>query len=170
VASFDQAVTITLEHEGGYYQNPKSGEVVNMGITQAFLLAHHLPASVDDVKKLTRVGAINLYRLYFWAPMRLTEIKDQTLAAKVFDLGVNQGPETSSALLQGAINDEWGRECLTVDGRIGDLTIGCANTGDAVKILGALRQRAADHYQKLAEEDPEKYAGDLKGWLIRLAS
>jgi lysozyme family protein len=169
VSDFDQAVQITLSHEGGYAQNLKTGEVVNMGITQAFLAAHHLPSTVDDVQELTRPAAINLYRLYFWTPMRLQEIKDQTLAAKVFDLAVNLGIGTSAALLQGAINDEWGHECLTVDGKIGELTIGCANTADPLKVLATLRVRAEAHYRELVQSNPE-LAVDLKGWLIRLAS
>jgi lysozyme family protein len=169
MADFDQAVSITLEHEGGFFQNSRTGEVVNMGITQDFLASHGLPSTVEDVKELTRAGAINLYRLYFWSPMRLAEITDQTLAAKVFDLGVNQGPGTSAELLQQAANDNTGGEGLKVDGKIGSLTIVCANECDPVKLLAALRVHAAAHYRKIAAENPE-LAPNLKGWLIRLAS
>ena len=169
MAVFDEAVQITLGHEGGFFQNAKTGEVVNMGITQKFLAAHNLPSSVDDVRNLTRPAAINLYRIYFWTPMRMAEIKDQALAAKVFDIGVNQGPETSIRLFQGAINDEWGREWLRTDGIAGEATVGCANASDAAKLMAAFRARAKDHYLELAERNPA-LKGDLKGWLDRLAS
>jgi lysozyme family protein len=169
VAVFDEAVQITLEHEGGFFQNEKTGEVVNMGITQKFLAEHHLPSSVDDVRNLTRPAALNLYRPYFWTPMRMAELKDQALAAKVFDVGVNQGPEIAIKLFQGAINDEWGREWLRTDGIPGAATIGCANASDPVKLIAAFRARAKDHYIELAEKNPA-LKDDLKGWLRRLAS
>jgi lysozyme family protein len=169
LAVFDEAVQITLGQEGGFFQNAKTGEVVNWGITQKFLAAHNLPSSVDDVRNLTKPAAINLYRIYFWTPMRMSEIKDQALAAKVFDVGVNQGPSTSAALFQGAINDEWGREWIRTDGIIGEATIGCANASDPVKLITAFRARAKDHYIELAEKNP-KLKDDLAGWLARLAS
>src|SRR5579862_8605983 len=155
MADFEPAVQITLDHEGGFYQNPNTGEVVNMGITQKFLLRNSLPCTVDDIRNLSRSAAINLYRMYFWQPMHLSELKDQTVAAKVFDIGVNQGPGTSVTLLQGAVNDEWGRECLEPDGIVGPATIGLANESDPAKLLAAFRSRAEEHYRKIAENPEE---------------
>jgi lysozyme family protein len=88
----------------------------------------------------------------------------------VFDLGVNQGPGTSTELLQGAVNEVGPKpEQLAVDGKIGPATIIMVNASDPVKLLAAFRTRAAAHYRKIAQEDPA-LAPDLKGWLIRLAS
>jgi lysozyme family protein len=169
MSDFDAAVQITLAHEGGFFQNSKTGEVVNMGITKKFLAIHLLPSTIDDVRNLARPAAINLYRTYFWGPMNLALLTDQTLAAKVFDLGVNLGPSTAAKLFQGAINDEWGHNWLRLDGKIGPATIGTANHADPVKLLAALRVRAEDHYRYLAATDPN-FKSDLNGWLIRLAT
>jgi lysozyme family protein len=158
-----------LSHEGGFFDNMKTGEIVNMGITQKFLDAHNLPCTAEDVRILTRAAAINLYGAFFWVPLRLAELKNQDLAAKVFDLAVNVGPETAVKLFQAAINDEWGHNWVAVDGKIGAVTLGCANNADPVLVLALLREHAENHYRDVAEKNPN-VKDDLAGWLARLAS
>lgn len=142
---------------------------MNIGITQKFLSSQGLPSSIDEDRILTRDQAISFYRKYFWGPMRLAEIAYQALAARVFDLGANQEPETAGALLQGAIHNLWNRTWLRSDGKIGSATFGIANQSDPVKLLEAFRRRAADHYNEIADKN-SALKPDLNRWLIRLAS
>jgi len=175
MADFSKAVAVTLENEGGFFQNASTGELVNHGITAAFLAAHGLPSSFDDVRNLSFATATELYLKYFWSPMGVAAIADQTLAAKVFDVAVNQGEEWAEEELQNAVNDISTSMAVTpdspiaVDGHIGPQTIAAVNAVDPAALLAAFRARAAWRYRQVAAANP-KLAGDLAGWLARLAS
>jgi lysozyme family protein len=169
MANFNEAVQITLAHEGGFFENIETGEVVNHGITAKFLAAHGLPHSIDDVRALSIFNAAVLYRTYFWTPMCVGALTDQTLAGKVFDVGVNEGEEWAEEELQNAVNDITGVGHIAVDGHIGPQTIAAANALDPVALLASFRARAAARYRQVASANPN-LAEDLKGWLARLAA
>ena len=60
MADFNQAVVLTLKHEGGFVDNPADpGGATNMGITQ-----RDLPGV--DIRNLSTPLAMNYYREHFW--------------------------------------------------------------------------------------------------------
>ena len=170
MADFDLAIPITLAHEGGFFHNTTTGEVVNMGITLTTLrslqvLRTNGPATPDDinfVRTLTEDEAREIYRSEYWDKLCLDAIDSQDVAAKVFDLAVNMGVVTSARILQQAVG-------VPVDGIVGPHTIGAANTTDPVALLGMIRSRAATRYWQIATENP-LLAENLPGWLHRLNS
>ncbi len=170
MADFNLAIPITLEHEGGFFHNLTTGEVVNMGVTLAtlrslgILKTSGLPTTGDIafVRGLTMDEVEQIYREQYWNHLELDQINDQAVAAKVFDLAVNMGVVTAARILQQAVG-------VPADGIVGPHTIGAANATDPVALLGMIQSRAATQYQQIAIANPA-LAEDLPGWLRRLNS
>jgi len=165
MADFSKALAITLDNEGGFADRSQTtGEVVNRGITLAFLrgigeLTSTGPATPEDieyVRNLTPEHTTDLYWDYFWHPLSLTAIQDQNISNGVFDLGVNRWIEMPAKWLQQAV-------CVADDGCIGPKTIAAVNAADPVKTLISVRAAARAFYN-VAEP-----AADRPQWLARLA-
>ena len=94
MANFETAVQITLRNEGGFFHNRKTGEIVNRGVTLAFVrdCGHKADADEAYIRNLSEEEARTIYRKYFWERYHIGDINDQALANKVFDLTVNMGP------------------------------------------------------------------------------
>ena len=168
MADFEPAVAITLQHEGGFYHNPVTGEIVNYGITLKFVQSSGYKPDADEafIQNLSASQASAIYQTYFWDANHLGSIGDQSLANKAFDLTVNMGP-AALKLLQSAVN-ACGGQCA-VDGILGPVSIAQINGRDPAGLLAKFKEAAAERYRKIAE-DNSKLAGDLSGWLTRLNS
>lgn len=183
MAEFQPAIQKTLQNEGGFYQNPVTGEVVNFGITHWFLRTSGLlppnngPATEGEVayvKSLTASQAQGIYLQYFWLRPGYDKIPDsfQEVADKTFDLQVNTGHGTR--FLQQALNtcrvveQKLDSPDLVVDGSLGPKTLEALALYDPSDVLAALRTCAEIYYKEIAERDPKKHANDLAGWLARL--
>jgi lysozyme family protein len=163
MADFEPAVAITLQHEGGFYHNPVTGEIVNHGITLKFVESSGYKPDADEsfIQNLSTAEAFAIYRTYFWNRCHIGSIADQSLANKVFDLTVNMGPAALN-LLQSAVK-------CAVDGVLGQISIAQINARDPVELLAEYKELAAQRYKRIAAGNPE-LAGDLTGWLSRLNS
>ena len=172
MANFDPAVALTLQHEGGFYQNPVTGEVVNHGVTLKFVQSsgYKPDADVNFIRNLSVAEASQIYQIYFWNRYHIGSINDQNLANKVFDLTVNMGSGDANhpgalTLLQSAVN-ACGGACA-VDGVLGPISIGQINARDPTNLLAQYKQLTAQRYTAIATSNAE-LAGDLTGWLARL--
>ncbi len=172
MADFEPAVQLTLQHEGGFFHNPVTGEIVNYGVTLAFVRSCGYCPDPDEafIHNLTADQAREIYRRYFWDRYNIGAIRDQDLANKVFDLTVNMGPgggarEGALTLLQQAVNDCGGN--LAVDGHIGPKSIAAINALDPKRLLAAYRARAEGRYRAIAAGNRD-LAANLTGWLTRL--
>src|ERR1700675_3897552 len=88
------AIAATLVHEGVYVDNPNdAGHATNMGVTQA-----DMPG--QDMKLLTVDQAVAYYQQNYWKPL-YSQIQDQFLGSKIFDMGVLFGVGTAIKILQG---------------------------------------------------------------------
>jgi lysozyme family protein len=168
MAAFETALAITLEHEGGFFHNPVTGEIVNYGVTLKFVQSSGYKPDADEdfIRNLTVGEASQIYQTYFWDQYHIGGISDQNLANKAFDLTVNMGPGALK-LLQTAVNDCGG--CCEVDGVLGPLTIRHANLCDPAALLTRYKELAAARYTAIATGNSQ-LAGDLSGWLERLNS
>ncbi len=172
MADFEPAVTATLQHEGGFYHNPATGEIVNHGVTLTFVHSsgYNPGADEDFIRTLSVEEASRIYRTYFWDRYHIGSINDQSLANKVFDLTVNMGPGGPShagalTLLQSAAAALGGR--CAVDGVLGPVSIARINALDPAALLAGYKQLAAQRYTAIAAGNAQ-LAGDLTGWLARL--
>jgi len=174
MADFEPAVTLTLQHEGGFFHNPATGEIVNHGVTLTFVRSSGYKPDADEdfIRNLSVAEASQIYQTYFWDRYHIGSINDQTLANKAFDLTVNMGPGGPNhagalALLQSAVN-ACGGQC-TVDGVLGAISFAQINALDPANLLGKYKELVAARYTAIAAANP-KLAGDLTGWLARLNS
>lgn len=192
MSEFGPAIQKTLAAEGGYVdRSATTGEVVNMGLTCEFLrgigFLGNPPASgpctegeKQVIKSLSVVIAMQLYDKYIWEPRLCGKINDQTVAAKFFDLSVNEGsakiagrwvPE-ATVVLQRAINDARASSQdapLVVDGIIGPATIAAANACDPAILMASIRSEGAAVYFEIDIANPQDDQF-LHDWLARLNS
>ena len=165
MASFDAAIGLVLAREGGYKPagDGDPGGETNFGVTKR----DHPDV---DIRALTRDTAAAIYRRD-WDYLRLGEVKDQDVAAKVFDMTVNLGRQTAIRRAQRALNYLTPRHAeVTVDGYLGDETIAALNAADAERLLLALRAYHAARYVELVEGPDTRYETWAAGWLKRAMS
>lgn len=179
--AFDLAMEHAFGFEGGYVNDPvDKGGPTNFGITLATLkaaLGDHADLDLDgdvdadDVRKLTRDQAKEIYRERYWNRPGIWAIADPRVQSKVFDVGINCGPRTAIALLQKAINVARPASRVgpvEVDGVLGAQTLTALDRCDEDVLLGALCAEQRCFYLKVVEHDP-KQKRFLSAWLRRAA-
>lgn len=159
MADFMTACLKTLDWEGTYSNNPNDpGSETNWGITKR----DHPDV---DIGSLTKTQAIAIYRQSYWNPL-YDQISDQSVADKLFDLGVNQGMGTAVKLLQHALAFlEEGP--IVAEGVFGSITIAATNSADPAKLLAELKAQAAANYMRIVGARPASVQFAL-GWARRL--
>ena len=159
----------TFEKNGqivSVYENPRTGEVSNWGISLKWLKRIQPTATADDVRAITQQQATNLYRSYFWDICGLGQIADPGIAARVLDLNVNQGVPHGVMLLQQALN-------TTADGLLGPKTAIACNMMNPDLLYSALIRAATTRYQGIHDAEIGEYGQsvadrNLQQWIIRL--
>ncbi len=151
---FIRAITIVLRHEGGYVNNPADpGGETKYGISK-----RQYPSL--DIKNLSVKEAEKIYFEDYWMKYGFEAIPYDGLAAKVFDIGVNVGPQRAIRFMQeGAI--ELGAQ-IGIDGRIGPQTIAAVSMFDEESLIERFKENAKSYYLNL---DQPRFIG---GWLNRL--
>lgn len=169
MASFDEAIEVILDDEGGYAPQDNGRGAVNMGITQKTLDMHWIqfPSVCESiglprkVEGLTKQKSIDFYRQFFWLPW-FNSISSQAVANVLFTLAVNRGPawplKYSRVALAGL---NLVQPDLTITQRL--------NSADEQAALEALYDAAMDGYIAITEKNPALYADDLPGWEKRMA-
>ena len=158
MARFEGAIGTVLKHEGGYVNDPADpGGETKYGISKRSY--PHL-----NIKALTVEQAKAIYRKDFW---RYNRIKNQRVATKVFDMGVNMGPSTAHRILQQALRN-LGQQ-ITVDGKFGPRTLAATNRTDAGRLIQELRVLQAERYVGIILARPASKRF-LRGWLRRAVS
>ena len=165
---FPYCLAFTLKNEGGFYQNPVTGECANFGISLKWYQAIKTEAVCDDIKALTVDRAMNLYKAYFWDTANLAVITLPTVAARVFDTEVNMGQSQGIRLLQACLDVE-------TDGILGPVTASRCNAMDESWLYEAFIAKATTRYHMIHDEEVVKYGQELadknlKVWLDRLAT
>ena len=143
MTAFDWAFPIVYDEEKGLVDHPRDpGGITNHGISLRFALGvgdlngdgkpdldvdGDGDVDADDIRKLTREQAADVYRHYFWRPLRCEEMPCG-LALMVFDTGVNQGRGPAITLLQEALG-------VKADGKIGPVTIAAIQKCDPIRTL-----------------------------------
>lgn len=153
MALFEEAVALTLAHEGGYTNNPSDpGGATNMGIEQSEVSF--------PIQELTRAQAEQIYQRKYWNPL-YAAIQSQDVANKLFDLGVLFGVGTAVKILQQVLN-------VTADAVFGSGTLAATNNGGPM-LLGVYKNAMISHARAVVAADP-KTAVFLKGWINRINS
>jgi hypothetical protein len=155
---FDACMPFIFKAEGGYSDNPEDpGGPTNFGVTLATLRAYEGDPNLtaDDVKKLTRAVAREIYRTAYWNRMQCGALP-AGLDLEVFDFGVNSGPAESVKTLQGLIG-------VTQDGSVGPITLAAVRQFNVGDLIGRFAQARLAFYQSLNMPEFEQ------GWATRVA-
>lgn len=180
MSTFDPAIKVVLQHEGGYVNNPNDpGGATKFGISLRFLKG--IPefgdfngdgiVDIQDIKNMDRADAVTIYKACWWDKYKYYNIDDQTLATKVFDLSVNMGANRAHILLQQALNNAFHLN-LDCDGVIGPATLSVINELDDSTeqiLLTEYCNQVWGFYQRLIANKPSLKVFE-KGWKNRAYS
>lgn len=129
-ANFLPSLSAVLVHEGGYVNHPKDpGGATNRGVTQAtyddWRLDRKLPK--QSVKAISQSEVEAIYRKRYWDAVKGDDLPSGVDYC-VFDFAVNSGTGRAARFLQEAL-------MVTVDGKIGPITLTTANTAPADALI-----------------------------------
>jgi lysozyme family protein len=161
------AILITCDdaHEGGFQDDFNdranwTGGKIGVGAlvgTKYGVTCLDLPDV--DIKNLTLDEAVNYYSNHYWKTF-YSQIQDQILANKLFDLGVLFGVKTAVETLQTVLK-------VPIDGVFGPMTLAAANISEPTSLLLAFRTEFVSHALKVGADNPPErpFVGD---WVRRI--
>jgi len=169
MSDFNTAVKKTLVHEGGFQKNPNdranwTGGEVGVGElvgTKYGITTLDMPGV--DIENLDEPTATEFYRERYWK-QGYSQINDQSVADKLFDLGVLFGVEVAVAVMQQTLSAD---ELITVDGKFGDETLNVINLVDPVSLLKSYEANMTTHAFNVATKNPAEREF-LRGWCSRI--
>jgi len=175
MTDIQQMLDDLIDREGGYSDHPADrGGPTRWGISQAVAREH---GYMGDMRLFPVDKARDIYRERYWRAPGFAAIAEQTasVAAELFDTGVNMGTAVASAFLQRALNalNRNGGDYpdMKADGRIGPVTLSAVRAflrvrgkaGEKV-LLKAIEALQGERYIALAESRPANEAF-LYGWI-----
>lgn len=150
MASFDKAIELVLEHEGGYVNNPLDpGGETKYGISKRAY-------PFEDIAGLTLERAKEIYKRDYW---KYDAVLDQRVANKLLDMAVNMGASQAHKIVQKALG-------ITADGVFGPATLKAVNDAMPKTLLDEICARLCEFYCTIVLNSPEKKVF-LLGWLRR---
>lgn len=167
---FNNALSVTLKHEGGYSNNPNDpGGETNYGITIKTAKSHGYQGSMKDIPIDT---VREIYSKNYWLCIKcnIIALKSVELATYLFDCSVNIGVKKTAKILQQALNSLNRKDKdLPEDGIIGPATLGCINsmdTKDLSLLLKTVKILRGYHYIHISTLNP-KLKEFIRGWINR---
>ncbi len=133
MSRFQDALALTLQHEGGYVCDPADpGGATNQGITQGKYDEWRRWNGLSErpVKRLERHELEAIYFSGYWKEGRCDEMPAR-VAVVHFDACVNCGPAAAAKILQRAVGVE-------DDGIIGPVTLGALSEHDEETAVNAM--------------------------------
>ena len=177
---FEREFRLVVLIEGGYGNNPNdSGGKTRYGITEQRARASGYTGLMRELPLAT---AKAIYRKHYWDLQRCDEVHAlaPSIAAELFEFGVNAGPGASGTALQRLLNvlnaggTHW--PDITVDGLVGDMTLQALRSflrrrgAEAEAVLyTAMNGLQVGHYTTLAERRPKDEAFTWGWFLNRVA-
>lgn len=147
---FNQAIERVLGSEGGYVNNPADpGGETNWGISK-----RAYPNT--NIKALTRVEAIKIYKADFWDLIHAEELFDG-VAYQTLDFAINSGISTAIRYLQKALN-------VADDGHWGPVTRNAAKAMTESDQIMRLNAERLDFMTRL-----KNWPDASRGWSRRIA-
>ena len=173
--TIDDLIEEAIAREGGYSNHPADrGGPTRWGITETVARQHGF---TGHMRVFPREEAVAIYRRRYWLRPRFAEVANHapTLAAELFDTGINMGPAVAGRFLQRALNAlnrcEKDYPDMAVDGVIGPATLaaltaflGHRGSAGEVVLIKAVEALQGERYLDLAERRPANEAF-LYGWL-----
>ncbi|MFA5716032.1 MAG: glycosyl hydrolase 108 family protein [Candidatus Paceibacterota bacterium] len=151
---FDRAFKFTEENEGGFVNDKRDkGGATYAGISSRWFSKDYEKIINTKDKNEQHNLIKSFYLREFWNPL-YDELKNDKLAIRLFDLGVNLGKRQSVMLLQNTL-------LIAPDGKFGRGTLSVANA--TPDVYDKFIDRAETYYKSLPD-----FTRFGKGWLNRL--
>lgn len=159
MAFFDEAVNLTLSHEGGLTID-KYGGLTKYGIS-----SNAYPN--EDIRNMTLDRAKAIYERDYWNKLNLDKLDSQALANQIFDIAVNSGLNGAKKLLKSTLIS------LNYPMSLSNLNVSDTskiNNLNALAINNKLVKIRQDFYKTLVQKDPKENKKFEKGWVNRAVS
>lgn len=185
-AEFEEAIPIVLRHEGKLHDSEHdAGGITHYGISLRFIkgLIENHPELLEefdlndnkiidryDIVHMTEHQATQVYRKHWWKPFNFSQINNQQIANKLFDVSVNMGSRKAIRIYQETYNNEFGTFNLKITGKLDKETLdwtNCLNESGVEILLKSYNRSLENYYRYLATRHPI-YKIFLQGWLNRL--
>jgi len=166
MTDIDKALAYTLVNEGGYSDNPADhGGKTRYGITQATLSRWlQRPASVNEIKTLSKETARAIYQGYYWHPLGCDQLKSQAIATCLFDIGVVRGISVPPKYAQLVCNQHGFN--LVVDGQLGPKSMNALDSIDPTKFIIDYAAMVKKGFESIVARNLSQKVF-LKGWTNR---
>lgn len=149
-----------LSWEGGFACIPGDrGGATNKGITIAtYRSVFGRERTVDDLKSITDIEWLHIYKSLFWDKWMADEIISQPIANLLVDWLWNSG-KYGIRIPQSVLG-------VSIDGIVGPRTIAAINSHpDPEGLFRSLWKARRDYFERIGKGTQKKF---LKGWLRRL--
>lgn len=161
------AISKTLEHEGGWADNPlDKGGKTKYGITLATLKYFEPGATEQTLRSMTKEQAVKFYEKHFFYGMGVDKFPEE-IQDKLFDMNVNHGLRNSIKILQRALLACGLR--LAIDGVPGPTTVALAKQANPTQLRAELIEERLNFYRRIIARDPSQKVF-WKGWEKRAKS
>lgn len=159
-SGFETCLNFTLSPANdGQPFHVDTGGATSWGVTRAVWSRWiGRPASVDDMKAVTRSSVSGLYRAWYWNTIAGDKLP-AGLDLMTFDMGVTAGEHSAAVQLQqvlGFTGDD-------VDGHIGPITLSRAASEVTADVIERLTHRQEFYYRSCST-----FSTNGNGWLNRL--
>lgn len=196
MANFLKYFEKLIKHEGGFVNHPNDpGGATNLGITLATLKGQKVDidgdgdSDINDLKKLTKVRALPVYKRAYWDTLSLDKVDSQKVAEIIFDHGVNAGISRAAKMAQYVLKNIFRKDIL-IDGQFGPKSVEALNSVDQAKFFERFKYLRQAYYTWRANKSEQGLADPvnlffhkelkvspsdsakvfLKGWLNRVST
>lgn len=161
--AFDECIAFTLHRDQDgqpFHVSPGDpGGATSWGLTrETWSRWLQRPATMDDMRAITRESAVPVYRAWYWNPVNGPRLP-AGVNLLVFDHGVTSGPHVSAMELQRAL----GFTGDDVDGWIGPHTLAAVAMQKKMELLVAIADQQEAQYRSCWN-----FSRFGNGWLARL--
>lgn len=163
MASFDNAVSLVLEHERGFSNHPlDAGGPTNWGITLATYSAYlKRTATLPEMIGMPIEAARQIYRVSYWGVIQGEGIRSDALASNYMDMAVLRGVVAATKTMQTVLG-------VTSDGLVGPKTMAAINAKPPSDLIIAYYIASQAALANLVVVKPANLVF-LNGWLKRVA-
>lgn len=183
MADFSISYRITEKNEGGYANNSadRGGETYkgvarnywnipeiwnHVDKTKADILAQSGKISVRELNSRLakniplQQNIVRFYKYHFWDKYNLSDVNDQKVANRLYDMIVNGGDGVVKYVIRPMLGVKAGTTLSKLDIRV-------INTIDSAVAIERLKDKMAQYYKNIAAKNPSQRQF-LTGWLARL--
>ena len=163
-SNFQRCMDTVLAQEGGFSDDPADPRgPTHFGITTSVLkdwrqsqglTAQDQSVTVDDLRKLGRDEACEIYRTRYWNVLRCDDLP-MGVDLLVLDFGITAGTAQSAKMLQQVVG-------AAADASVGDATIAAAKAMPPRDIVEKVSDRRLEYYQQQPAAQ-----GSIKTWTNR---